>query len=59
MKSYGVYQFNVLSILSCNYSYIGKTERNLCTRTEEHACSDEVPFTNTLTTVFMTTILKI
>ena len=38
MKSYVVYQFNCPS---CNDSYIGKTERNLCTRTEEHACSDK------------------
>ena len=38
MKSYVVYQFNCPG---CNNSYIGKTERNLRTRTEEHACSDE------------------
>ena len=38
MKSYVVYQFNCPS---CNDSYIGKTERNLCIRTEEHACSDK------------------
>ena len=38
MKSYVVYQFNCPG---CNDSYIGKTERNLRTRTEEHACSDE------------------
>ena len=38
MKSYVVYQLNCPG---CNNSYIRKTERNLCTRTEEHACSDE------------------
>ena len=38
MKSYIVYQFNCPG---CNDRYIGKTECNLCTRTEEHACSDE------------------
>ena len=38
MKSYVVYQFDCPG---CNYSYIGKTERNLCTRTEEHVCSDK------------------
>ena len=38
MKSYVVYQFNCPG---CNDRYIGKTECNLCTRTEEHACSDE------------------
>ena len=38
MKSYVVYQFNWPG---CNDSYIGKTEHNLCTRTEEHACSDK------------------
>ena len=38
MKSYVVYQFDCPG---CNDSYIGKTERNLCTRTEEHACSDK------------------
>ena len=38
VKSYVVYQFNCLG---CNDNYIGKTERNLCARTEEHACSDE------------------
>ena len=38
MKSYVVYQFNCPG---CNDSYIGKTEHNLCTRTEEHACNDE------------------
>ena len=38
MKSYVVYQFN---FPGCNDSYIGKTERNLCTRTEEHPYSDE------------------
>ena len=38
MKSYVVYQFHCPD---CNDSYIGKTERNLCTRTEEHACSDK------------------
>ena len=38
MKSYVVYQFNCPG---CNASYIDKTERNLCTRTEEHTCSDK------------------
>ena len=38
MKFYVVYQFNCLAR---NYSYIGKIEPNLSTRTEEHACSDE------------------
>ena len=38
MKFYVVYQFNCPG---CNDSYIGKTERNLCTRTEEHACSNK------------------
>ena len=38
MKSYVVYQFNCTG---CNDSYIGKTEHNLCTRTEEHDCSHE------------------
>ena len=38
MKSYVVYQFNCPG---CNDSYIGKTECNLCTRTEKHACSDK------------------
>ena len=38
MKSYVVYQFNCPR---CNDSYIGKTECNLCTRTEKHACSDK------------------
>ena len=38
MKYYVVYQFNCPG---CNDSYIGKTECNLCTRTEEHARSDE------------------
>ena len=37
-KSHVVYQFDRPG---CNDSYISKTERNLCTRTEEHACSDE------------------
>ena len=36
MKSYVVYQFNCPG---CNDCYIGKTEPNLCTRTDEHACS--------------------
>ena len=38
MKSYVAYQFYCPG---CNNSYIGKTEQNLCTRTEEHDCSDE------------------
>ena len=38
MISYVVYQF---SCPGSNDSYNGKTERNLCTRTEEHACSDK------------------
>ena len=38
MKSYVIYQFNCPV---CNGSYIGKTERNLCTRTEKHTCSDK------------------
>ena len=38
MKSYAVYQFDSPG---CNDSYTGKTERNLCTRTEEHACRDK------------------
>ena len=38
MKSYVVYQFNCPG---CNKRYIGKTERNLCTRTEEHASTDK------------------
>ena len=38
MKSYVVYQFNCPG---CNKHYIGKTERNLCTRTEEHASTDK------------------
>ena len=39
MKSYVVYQFNCQGF---NDRYIGKTECNLCTRTEEHASSDKV-----------------
>ena len=38
MKSYLVYQFNSTG---CNNSYIGKTEENVCTRTEEYALYDE------------------
>ena len=38
MKSYVAYQFYCPG---CNNSYIGKTEQNLCTRIEEHDCSDE------------------
>ena len=38
MKSYLVYQFNCKG---CNNSYIGKTEGNFCTRTEEYALYDE------------------
>ena len=38
MKSYVVYQFNCSG---CNKRYIGKTERNLCTRTEEHTSTDK------------------
>ena len=38
IKSYVAYQFYCPG---CNNSYIGKTEQNLCTRTEEHDCSDE------------------
>ena len=38
MKSYAVYQFDCPG---CNDSYIGKTEHNLCIRTEKHACSDK------------------
>ena len=38
MKSYVVYQFDCPG---CHDSYIGKTEPNLCTRTEEHASSDK------------------
>ena len=34
MKSYVVYQF---CCSGCNSKYIGKTERNLCVRLEEHA----------------------
>ena len=38
MKSYVFYQFNCPV---CNDSYTEKIERNLFTRTEEHACSDK------------------
>ena len=38
MKSYLVYQFNCPG---CNDSYIGKTERNLCTKTKEHVFCDK------------------
>ena len=38
MKSYLVYQFNSTG---CNNSYIGKTEENVCPRTEEYALYDE------------------
>ena len=38
MKFYVAYQFNCPT---CNDNYIGKTEPNLCTRTEEHAYNDE------------------
>ena len=38
MKSYAVYQFNCLG---CKYSYISKTEHNLCTMSEEHAYSEK------------------
>ena len=37
-KYYVVYQFNCPG---CNESDIGKTERNICTRTEEHDDSDQ------------------
>ena len=37
-KYYVVYQFNCTG---CNESDIGKTERNICTRTEEHDYSDQ------------------
>ena len=33
MKSYVVYEFNCQGF---NDSWIGKTERNLCSKTEEH-----------------------
>ena len=57
MKSYVVYQLNCPG---CNNSYIRKTERNLCTRTKEHACSDEeLPFTTILRTAVITVIWKI
>ena len=57
MKSYVVYQFNCPG---CNDSYIGKTERNLRTRTEEHACSDEkVPFTAILRVAVVKAKMKI
>ena len=57
MKSYVVYQFNCPS---CNDSYIGKTEYNLYTRTEEHACNDikKVPFTTILTTAVIRALLR-
>ena len=38
MKFYVVYWYN---FPGCNDSYIGKAQRNLCTRTEEHACNDK------------------
>ena len=38
MKLYVVYQFKCPG---CDKRYIGKTERNLCTRTEEHASTDK------------------
>ena len=38
MKSFVVYQFNCSG---CNDSYTGKTECNLCKRTEKHVCGDE------------------
>ena len=38
MKSFVVYQFNCSG---CNDSYTGKTESNLCKRTEKHVCGDE------------------
>ena len=57
MKSYVVYQFNCPG---CNDSYIGKTERNLCTRAENMlVVMKEVPFTTILRTAVNTAILKI
>ena len=38
LKFYVVYLFDCPA---CNDNCIGKTEPNLCTRTEEHACSHE------------------
>ena len=38
MKSFVVYRF---SCPGCRSSDIGKTERNLATRIEEHACTDK------------------
>ena len=38
IKSYVLYKSHCPG---CKDGYIGKTERNLCTRTEEHACSNE------------------
>ena len=38
MTSYVVYQVNCPG---CSKRYIGKTEQNLCTRTEEHASTDK------------------
>ena len=38
MKSYAVYQFNCPG---CKYSYISKTEYDLCTITEKHTCSEK------------------
>ena len=37
MKSYVVYQF---CCPGCNSKYIGKTERNLCVRLEEHTTNN-------------------
>ena len=57
MKSYVVYQFNCPG---CNDSYIGKTERNLCTRAENMlVVMKEVPFTTILRTAVITAISKI
>ena len=57
MKSYVVYSFDCPGF---NDNYIGKTERNLCTRTEGHAFSDkESAITTILTTAVIIAILKI
>ena len=59
MKSHVAYQSNCPG---CNKRYIGKTEQNLCTRTEEHASTvltKIVPFIIILEFALTTIILKV
>ena len=59
-RSMKFYVFCQLNCSGCNDSYIGKTERNFCTRTEEHAAViKKVPFTTILSTEVITAILKV